>query len=182
MCFNSSSSTWTVFGIMCLQYFEYLYWTVPHWLSLLKESNYSWLSKVLYFVYRIITMLSVVVISNKCVTMCWPQSQRELYTPVLTMFNCRQFFFTINWWALEGWVFFFAFSIMPRPRTDSLFLSLSHPRDLNFNNLMVFPKAIEALPKLKEVWVHCPVPAPEGNFVFWHLSRAGDIIRARRKL
>lgn len=28
---------------------------------------------------------------------------------------------------------------------------LSHCRDLNFNNLKVFPKAISALPKLKEL-------------------------------
>lgn len=37
--------------------------------------------------------------------------------------------------------------------TNFLYLPLSHSRDLNFNNLMTFPRAIEALPKLKELWV-----------------------------
>uniref|UniRef100_A0A7N6FC20 Leucine-rich repeat-containing G-protein coupled receptor 4 n=1 Tax=Anabas testudineus TaxID=64144 RepID=A0A7N6FC20_ANATE len=50
--------------------------------------------------------------------------------------------------------------------TNFLYLPLSHSRDLNFNNLMTFPRAIEALPKLKELGFHSNdiTSIPEGAF------------------
>uniref|UniRef100_A0A672F879 G-protein coupled receptors family 1 profile domain-containing protein n=1 Tax=Salarias fasciatus TaxID=181472 RepID=A0A672F879_SALFA len=54
--------------------------------------------------------------------------------------------------------------VLSKNHCDFLCPSLS--RDLNFNNLMVFPKAIEALPKLKELGFHSNGIAsiPEGAF------------------